>query len=64
MTGALAAAVAAVGVSVLAGAGLGRAAGVQEWRGWMPAVGLAALFVLLLGAVQLPGHGATAAALR
>jgi hypothetical protein len=61
VTGALVAALAAVAASVAAGAGLGRAAGVREWRGWMPALGLAGLFVLLLGAVRLPGQGATAA---
>jgi hypothetical protein len=57
---AISAAVAAV-VSALVGAGLGRAAGCREWRGWMPALGLAALFAVLLLVVRLPGHGATAA---
>ncbi len=44
-----------------AGTGIAAAAGLREWRGWMPAVGLAALLVVALPVVSLFGSGAAAA---
>ena len=62
MIAALACAAAVVVASTLTGVGLARVGGCMRWRGWMPALGLAALFVLTVVAVRLPGHGAAAAA--
>jgi hypothetical protein len=49
------------GASALVGEAIARLLGLERGRGWSPAVGLAALLTIALGAVKLPGHGTTGA---
>lgn len=47
--------------SAFVGVGIAAAAGLREWRGWMPAVGLAALLIVALPVVSVFDSGAATA---
>lgn len=47
--------------SGLVGEAVARLLGLEQRRGWSPAVGLATILVVALAAVKLPGHGTTGA---